>query len=81
MNCPSAPIFQIFALKQKIKPIPMIIKGHAFTKISAILSALEKGDKNTWYSDSTTGKFKILKIKAPIIKVKNTEITGPIITQ
>ena len=37
-------MFQIFALKQNISPIPIIISGQAFTKISAILSGLENGD-------------------------------------
>ena len=55
INCPSAPMFQIFALKQKIKPRPIIIRGQAFTKISAILSGLENGEIKTWYNDSIIG--------------------------
>ena len=55
INWPSAPIFQIFALKQNIKPRPIIISGQALTNISAILSGLENGETKTWYKDSTTG--------------------------
>ena len=46
INWPSAPIFQTFALKHNIRPIPIIIKGQALTKISLTLSILEKGEIN-----------------------------------
>ena len=48
INCPSAPIFQIFALKQSTSPVPMIMRGQAFTNKSAILSKRERGDIKKW---------------------------------
>ena len=47
INWPSAPIFQILALKQNINPEAIIMRGQALTITSAILSALEKGDRKT----------------------------------
>ena len=81
INCPSAPIFQIFALKQSIKPQPIIINGHAFTKISLILSTLEKGDIKTWYNVSKGSYPRKVKINKPKKIVKIIDTNGPRITQ
>ena len=49
-------MFQIFALKQNIKPRPIIISGQALTNISAILSCLENGETKTIKTEAVEEK-------------------------